>query len=44
LLEARAEMRASDRQSLAELDRLREALADSLAEISERVRRAVGER
>ncbi|HSP94611.1 MAG TPA: ADP-ribosylation factor-like protein [Thermoanaerobaculia bacterium] len=44
LLEAQAEMRASDRQSLAELDRLREALADSLAEISERVRRAVGER
>ncbi len=44
LLEAHEEKRASDRQSFAELDRLREALADSLAEISERVRRAVGER
>ncbi len=44
VLEAHAEKHASDIQSLAELGRLREALADSLAEISDRVRRAVGER
>jgi signal recognition particle receptor subunit beta len=43
LLEARDEGRAGDRRVLAEFDRLRESLADSLAEISERLRRAVGE-
>ena len=43
LLEAHAEKDASERKVLAELDRLRESLADSLAEIAERLRRAVGE-
>ena len=43
LLETRDEGRAGDRRILAEFDRLRESLADSLAEISERLRRAVGE-
>ncbi len=42
LLEAHAEKGASERKVLSELDRLRESLADSLAEISERLRRAVG--
>jgi mutual gliding-motility protein MglA len=41
LLEARDEGGASEQRSLAELDRLRESLADSLAEIAERLRRAV---
>ncbi len=43
LLEAHEKTRASDRQALGELDRLREALSDSLAEISDRLRRAVRE-
>lgn len=38
LLEARAEKETSDRRVLSELDRLRESLADSLAEISDRLR------
>jgi chromosome segregation ATPase len=41
LLEARDEVGASERRSLGELDRLRESLADSLAEIADRLRRAV---
>lgn len=41
LLEARDEGGASEQRSLAELDRLRESLADSLAEIADRLRRAV---
>jgi hypothetical protein len=41
LLEAGAERRASEEKSLAELDLLRESLADSLAEIADRLRRAV---
>jgi signal recognition particle receptor subunit beta len=41
LLEARDERAASEQRSLAELDRLRESLADSLAEIADRLRRAV---
>jgi hypothetical protein len=43
LLEARDERGASEQRSLAELDRLRESLADSLAEIADRLRRAVRE-
>jgi signal recognition particle receptor subunit beta len=43
LLEARNEGGASEQRSLAELDRLRESLADSLAEIADRLRRAVRE-
>jgi hypothetical protein len=43
LLEARDERGEADRRSLAELDRLRESLADSLAEVAERLRRAVRE-
>lgn len=43
LLEAHAEHRASGQAALAELDRLRESFADSLAEMSERLRRAVRE-
>jgi hypothetical protein len=41
LLEAGAERRASEEKSLSELDLLRESLADSLAEIADRLRRAV---
>jgi signal recognition particle receptor subunit beta len=41
LLEAGTERRASEEKSLAELDLFRESLADSLAEISDRLRRAV---
>ena len=41
LLEAGTERRASEEKSLAELDLLRESLADSLAEIADRLRRAV---
>lgn len=41
LLEARDEGGAGEQRSLAELDRLRESLADSLAEIADRLRRAV---
>jgi len=41
LLEARDEGGASEQRSLAEFDRLRESLADSLAEIADRLRRAV---
>jgi hypothetical protein len=43
LLEARDERGASEQRSLAELDRLRESLADSIAEIADRLRRAVRE-
>jgi signal recognition particle receptor subunit beta len=43
LLEAHAEKFAADRRILTEFDRLRESLADSLAEISDRLRRSVGE-
>jgi signal recognition particle receptor subunit beta len=43
LLEAHAEHRASGQAALAELDRLRESFADSLAEMSDRLRRAVRE-
>jgi signal recognition particle receptor subunit beta len=42
LLEERAEGREADRRIVAEFDRLRESLADSLSEISETLRRAVG--
>jgi signal recognition particle receptor subunit beta len=41
LLEAGTERRAAEEKSLAELDLLRESLADSLAEIADRLRRAV---
>src|SRR4029077_14176510 len=41
LLETRDERRAAEQKSLAELDRLRESLADSIAEIADRLRRAV---
>ena len=41
LLEAGTERRASEEKSLAELDLLRESLADSLGEIADRLRRAV---
>ncbi len=41
LLEAREGRDAGEQKSLAELDRLRESLADSLAEIADRLRRAV---
>ncbi len=41
LLEAREEGHGPDREIRAEFDRLRESLADSLAEIAERLRRAV---
>ena len=43
LLEAHAERQATDGRVLSELDRLREFLADSLTEISERLRRSVRE-
>ena len=43
LLESRDEGGTGERRSLAELDRLRESLADSLAEIADRLRRAVRE-
>jgi signal recognition particle receptor subunit beta/predicted nucleic acid-binding Zn-ribbon protein len=43
LLEARAEIAASEQRTLTELDRVREAFADSLAEIADRLRRAVRE-
>jgi len=42
LLEERENGREADRRVLAELDRLRESLADSLAGVSETLRRAVG--
>jgi len=42
LLEEREAGRESERRMLAELDRLRESLADSLALVSESLRRAVG--
>jgi len=42
LLEERRDGRESERRVLSELDRLRESLADSLAEVSETLRRAVG--
>jgi hypothetical protein len=42
LLEERDNGREADRRVLAELDRLRESLADSLAEVSETLRRTVG--
>jgi signal recognition particle receptor subunit beta len=41
LLEAGTERRASEEKSFAELELLRESLADSLAEIADRLRRAV---
>jgi chromosome segregation ATPase len=43
LLEANEERRTSDGRMLAEFDRLRESLADALAEVSDRLRRAVRE-
>ena len=43
LLEAHAEHQASGQAALTELDRLRESFADSLAEMSDRLRRAVRE-
>ena len=42
LLEERRDDRESERRLLGELDRLRESLADSLAEVSEALRRTVG--
>ncbi|HEV2065142.1 MAG TPA: hypothetical protein VGS00_11410, partial [Thermoanaerobaculia bacterium] len=41
LLEAESRRSASDQAGPAEVDRLRESLADSLADLSERLRRAV---
>jgi signal recognition particle receptor subunit beta len=43
LLQAREERGASEQRSFAELDRLRESLADSLAEIADRLRRGARE-
>ena len=42
LLEERESGRETDRRVLSEIDRLRESLADSLAEVSETLRRTVG--
>jgi mutual gliding-motility protein MglA len=41
LLEAHSQRHAADERMLAEIDRLRESLADSLADLSEHLRRAV---
>ena len=41
LLEAHGQRHAADERMLSEIDRLRESLADSLADLSEHLRRAV---
>jgi len=41
VLEAHSQRHANDERMLAEIDRLRESLADSLADLSEHLRRAV---